>query len=227
VNIPDFLDRRPLVGTYTLLNTFKNVCEHQAYRRYIKRDQPYVETEAMRWGTAVHKAMDARVGSGVVLPDDMRQWEHYAQPFDAYAVKTELQLGINRQGAPVDFWASDVWFRGKIDVAVIANDKALITDWKTGSSKFEDPLELACGALLLKAAFPQLTKTVGRYIYLKENKIGQMHDLSDFGKMWTTLCEFMSVIADKIRSDDWPKRKSGLCGWCSVKDCENHFVARP
>lgn len=228
--IPAALDRRPFVGTYTALNIFKNICEHQFFRRSIKKDQPYVETDAMKWGNAVHKAFEERVGKGVVLPDEMKDWEKYAQPFDAYDVHTELQLGVNRQGSPVDFWASDVWFRGKIDVAVIVNDKALLTDWKTGSSRFEDPWELALGALLLKAKFPAITKAVGRYVYLKENQVGRMHDLSAFNAAWTSIVFFMDLIEGKAKTGDpavWQKKKSGLCGWCSVKDCENFFIARP
>lgn len=226
LSIPSALDRRPLIGTYTMLNTFKNVCEHQMYRRYVKRDQPFVETDAMKWGTAVHKALEDRVGKGKVLPDNMRQWEKHAEPFDAYKVYTEMQLGINRQGEAVGFWDGSVWFRGKVDVAVIVNDKALLTDWKTGSSKYEEPFELACGALLLKAKFPEITKAVGRYVYLKEDRVGQMHDLSAFVVTWDEIGQLMAGIADRMSNGSWTKTKSGLCGWCSVEDCEHYFVAR-
>jgi RecB family exonuclease len=227
LTIPATLDRRPLVGSYTLLNTFKNVCEHQAFRRYIKRDIQFVPTEASEWGNVVHKAFEERVGKGKVLPDNMRQWEHYAQPFDQYEVKTELQLGINKEGRAVGFWDGSTWFRGKIDVVVMLNDKAMITDWKTGSSRFEDPFELQTNALLLKAKFPTLRTVVGRYVYLKENKVGAMHDLSAFQATWQEICRLMAAIEHQRTTDAWPKKKSGLCGWCNVEDCENYFVARP
>ncbi len=218
---------KPLIGSYSMLNTFKNVCEHQFYRRYIKKDQPFVETEAMRWGNKVHKAFEERIGKGIVLPDDMLQWEHYATPFDHYDVYTELQLGINSQGAPVDYWADDVWFRGKLDAAVIVHDKALLTDWKTGSSRFEDSFQLKTNAFLLKRAFPALRTIVGRYVYLKENKLGTMYTLDDFGMTWATILLLMTEIEKKKKSGEWTKKKSGLCGYCSVKDCENYFVAKP
>ncbi len=59
--IPAFLDRRPLVYSYTFLHTYKNVCPHQAYRRYILKDQPYVETAAMKWGNEVHAAFEGGI----------------------------------------------------------------------------------------------------------------------------------------------------------------------
>jgi hypothetical protein len=227
LTIPAFLDRRPLVGNYTMLNTIKNICEHQGWRRFIKKDIPYQETEAMRWGTEVHAAFAKRIGKRQPLPGHMLQWEKHATPFDNYEVIVEQKLGITSGCHPTGFFDNDVYFRGLADAAVIVNDKALMTDWKTGSSRFEDPFELATGALLLKSKYPNLRTVVGRYIYLKEDKIGQMHDLSNFKATWDEINDLMDLIAEKRKSGEWVKKKSGLCGWCSVEDCENHFVARP
>ena len=226
-DIPAFLDRRPFVGTYTNLHTFRDVCEHQAYRRYVIKDQPYVETEAMRFGNEVHAAFEKRVGQGKVLPESMKGWDKHAQPFDKYDVLVEQKLGMTDKGQACDFWDNRVWFRGKNDVTVILNDKALLTDWKTGGSRFEDPFELKTNALLLKAKHPQLRAIVGRYIYLKEDKISQMYDLSDFQATWLEINRLMNLIAEKRKSGEWIKKKSGLCGFCSVADCEHHYVARP
>src|ERR1700719_403105 len=212
-DIPAFLDRRPFVGTYTNLHTFRDVCEHQAYRRYVIKDQPYVETEAMRFGNEVHAAFEKRVGQGKVLPESMKGWDKHAQPFDKYDVLVEQKLGMTDKGQACDFWDNRVWFRGKNDVTVILNDKALLTDWKTGGSRFEDPFELKTNALLLKAKHPQLRAIVGRYIYLKEDKISQMYDLSDFQATWLEINRLMNLIAEKRKSGEWIKKKSGLCGF--------------
>lgn len=225
-DIPAFLDRRPFIGTYTNLNQFKN-CEHAMFRRYIKKDQPYVETAKMKFGNDGHAAFENRVGYGKVLPEQFRGWEHYATPFDAYEAVVEQKLAINDKGQPVDFWAKDCWFRGKIDVTVALNDKALLTDWKFGKSNYEDPFELKTNALLLKAKHPNLRTVVGRYVYLKEDKNGQMHDLSDFQATWLEINRLMNLIAEKRKSGEWVKKQGPLCGYCSVSDCQHHFVARP
>lgn len=224
--LPAFVDRRPFVGTYTNLQGFKN-CEHAMYRRYIKRDQPYIESEAMRFGNEAHAALEQRVGKGKVLPEHFRDWEKHAVPFDQYEVTCELELAINDKGQPVNFRAKDAWFRGKIDVPVMLNEKALLTDWKTGKSAYEDSFELKTNALLLKARHPNLRTVVGRYVYLKEDKIGQMYDLSDFQATWLEINRLMNLIAEKRKSGEWVKKQSGLCGYCSVEDCQHHFVARP
>src|SRR6202044_2371324 len=107
--VPAFLDRRPFVGTYSNLHTFRDVCEEQFQRRYIKKDQPYVESPEMAWGNKVHEAFEKRVGKGQVLPDDMRQWEHFAQPFDKFKVLCEQKWGMNEQARKTGYFDSDVY----------------------------------------------------------------------------------------------------------------------
>jgi hypothetical protein len=226
-DIPAELDRRPFIGTYTNLHTFRDVCEEQFQRRYILKDQKFVETPEMKWGNDVHAAFEKRIGKGQVLPGDMRQWEHFAQPFDKFTVLVEQKWGITIQGEKTGFFDNDVYFRGKADTAIIENEKAMINDFKTGNSKYEDPFELATNAVLLKAQFPKVKKVVGRYLWLKENRAGRMYDLSDFNGTWDEIGRLMRLIAEKRKSGDWVKRKSGLCGYCSVSDCEHHYVAKP
>lgn len=221
-DIPAFLDRRPFVGSYTILNTYKN-CPHQMARRYIVRDQPYVETPEIKWGNKVHEAFEFRVGGRKVLPTDMQQWEQFAVPFDGKTVQVEQKLGMTQEGRPTGFFDKDVWFRGKADVTIINDATAYINDWKTGGSKYEDPFELATGAVLLHAKNPQLKKIVGSYTWLKENRVGQMYDLSDTLATWREMCRLMGeILALRASGGPYPKRQSGLCGWCSVKDCEHH-----
>ena len=86
-----------------------------------------------------------------------------------------------------------------------------ICDWKTGGSKYEDPFELATNALLLKVKYPELKKIVGSYAWLKENRMSQQYDLSDFKGTFMEITRLMKLIAEKRQSGEWVKRKSGLC----------------
>jgi hypothetical protein len=231
--IPDFLLRKnwingmppaihkPLVGTYSILNAYKN-CPEQMQRRYIAKDLgPFVETPEMAWGNKVHAAFEHRVGAKKPLPVEMQQWEQFAVPFDAHKVVVEQKLAVTSAGHPCDFWDKLVWFRGKADLVFLQGEKAYLCDWKAGSSKYEDPFELATQAVLLHAKHPHLRKFVGNYIWLKENRVGQMHDLSDTRETWRTICRLMGEIDADRQKGRWEKRKSGLCSWCNVTDCEN------
>ena len=224
--IPAFLDRRPLVFSYTFLHTYSAVCPHQAYRRYILKDQPYSETPAMKWGNDVHTAFEFRLTGRKPLPETMRQWEHFAIPFDGRNVRPEQKLGLTVQGTATGYFDNNVWLRGKIDAPIIATVpepyNAYICDWKTGSSKYEDPFELEVGALLLHAKYPSLKKIHAQYAWLKEDRLSQVYDVSDTAGTWRVVNETVRQIEADRQSGQFKKKKSGLCGWCSVADCENN-----
>jgi hypothetical protein len=180
----------------------------------------------MKFGNEVHSALELRVSGGKPLPQTMEQWEAFARPFDGQQAKVEQKMGINDQGRAVGFWDGSVWFRGKADCAIIRGDTAYLADWKTGKSTYEDPFELETNAVLLHAKNPQLKKIMGSYVWLKENRVGEVYDLSDTMKTWREICRLMAEILERKKTGEFEKTKSGLCGYCSVEDCEHHYVAK-
>lgn len=227
LTLPGFLDRRsepkPLIYSYTLLNTYRNICPHQMKRRYIDKAFPYVETPQMAWGNKVHLAMEHRVGGGKPLPTDMRQWEKFAAPFYAVKAKAEMKLGITKERKPCDFFAKDVWLRGKADVVIVNGNAALLFDYKTTSKPREDPFELETQALLLNAKYPNLTSITACYIWLAEQRIGQKHDVSHTSDTFTYIQRIAADLEEDMRNGEFEKRRGGLCPWCVCNDCE-HFT---
>lgn len=224
--IPAFLDRakqKPLVGSYSLLNQYMN-CPHAAFHKYVAKTYPFVESPAMAEGNAIHLAMENRLRIKQPLPPKYAQWEPFAAPFDRCAVMVEEKLGIMKDGKPCGFFDKDVFFRGKIDVVAASSKRAIIIDWKSGGSKYEDPFELEIGAVLLQAKH-NVSTIKGQYAWLAENRLGTLYDLSDTNKTFAKMKHLMDEI-ERDRSRDWfEKRKSGLCGWCVVASCEHYFVA--
>lgn len=215
--LPEFLDRTVIVGSYTMMNTYANICPYQCYRRYVKKDIPYKATSAMEWGKTVHSAMEYRVG-GKPLPDNMRHWEPLVAPLAGRAVG-EQKLGITMQGQTTGFFDKNVWIRTVVDTSLISGTTAYLQDWKTGNAR-EEPFELETQAVLLHAKNPGLTKIVGRYAWLKENRLGEMHNLSDTTQAWNKVCTIMSEINQSRQMGKWEKRRGPLCGYCDVRDCE-------
>jgi hypothetical protein len=225
LTLPQFLDRRgetkkALVYSFTLLNTYRNICPHQAYRRYIKKDLPFIETGAMQFGNKVHSALELRVGGGKPLPQDMHQWEKFAAPFYALKAKAEMKLGITAGGHTCDFFAKDVWLRGKADVVVTSGDHAFLADWKTGSAR-EDPFELEIQGLLLHAKFPQLKSIEGAFVWLKDGRVGQKHNVSHTRDTLTYVQRIAADLEEDTRNGEFEKRRGGLCPYCPCSDCEN------
>ena len=223
-DLPKFLDRRPLIFSYTFLDTYENKCPYLAAQRYIYRTVKYVETPEMKRGNEVHAAFEHRIGSGKPLPDDMRQFEPFAVAFDGKGAKTEQKLAITAEGYSCGYWSDkpQVWLRGKLDTALMNGTVAYLIDWKTGNPKYEDRFELDVGALLLHAANPQLTKIVGQYAWLRENRLSQPYDLSDTSATWRKV----NAIAARIEADKangtFEKKQSPLCRFCELYTCENN-----
>jgi hypothetical protein len=227
--IPAILDRTRLVYSYSNLNCYENVCPYQFYERYIKKSIPFVETEAMRYGTKVHEALEHRIAHNKPLHPDFARWEPFAKPFDAFhdggeqAICVELKLGITATGLRCDFFDhANVWLRGKLDVVVVNGNTAYLADWKTGGSKYEDRFELDVGALMLHAAKPSLEKIAGNYVWLKENRLGEMYDLSDTRHAWTKVTGIIKRIERDRKTGQFEKRPGPLCGFCDVKHCEHN-----
>lgn len=219
-DIPAFLDRRSLIGTFTMLNCYASICEFQAYRRYVAKDIKFVPTVASEFGNKVHEAFQYRISGGKPLPPDMQQWESLAAPFDGRGARTELQMGLTAEGRATGFFDRDVKYRVKVDCVILADTFGYMIDWKTGSSRFEDAYELEIGAMHLKAKYPQLTRVIGQYAWLKENRLGQPHDLSNFSATWQKTSGLLARMERAREQNDWPKRQGPLCAHCDVRDCE-------
>lgn len=227
-DIPPMFDRRPLVWSYSMLHGFRDICAFQSEARYITKTIKFVETPEIQWGNKVHKAMQHRLG-GKPLPLDMQQWEPFVAPLAERGATAEQELGVTAEGKPCRFFSDkpQVWGRGKIDVTLIEGDTAAIWDWKSGSSRYEDPFELETNAVLLKAKHPHLKKITGWYVWLKENRLSKPYDLSDVGKTWNEICRIMQTIHNYKAIQEYPKRESPLCRWCQRYDCENNPNANP
>lgn len=220
LDIPAYLDRRPMVWTFTMLHTYKNICPYQAAERFVYKKIPFVETAAMKFGNEVHSAFEFRVGSGKPLPDSMRQWEVFATPFDGRNPHTELRLGITREGHATGFFDQNVWGRGKADCVVVQDTNAYLGDWKTGNSKYEDPFELRVQAVLLHAKFPQLKTIKANYVWLKEHRFSHTYDVSDTQATWNEINQIVGAIEDDRKVNKFEKREGPLCKHCPCFDCE-------
>jgi len=211
--------QKPFVFSFTVINTFL-ICAHQMYRRYVKKDVVFKGTPESEWGNQVHSAFEYRLG-GKPLPTNMVQWEPLVAPLDGLGARAEVKLGITAQGKPTGFFDENVWLRGKADVIAISGTACFLPDWKTGKPR-EEPLELAVNAMLVHAHNPYLRTFTGSYVWLKENRMGVPHDVSDTNSTWAKVNNIVEDIKDCMQSGDWHKRKSPLCGWCDVFDCEHN-----
>ena len=209
-----------MIYSYSLLNDYK-ICRRRCFHKWIARDVPKeAPTPAMKMGTDFHEGMALRLDKAEPLPAAFKQHEPFAQEIEAFLEKdghrwtllVEQKMGITENGQPCDFFADDVWFRGVADVVLADRPCAWMGDWKTGNV-WEDPTELRCHAMLLKAHMPELKSIAGNYIWLKAGRVGMPYDLSDTEKMFTNIRE---IVDDMLHNDMRVPSPGPLCKYCPV-----------
>lgn len=211
------------VQSFSSMNTY-NTCPKQYYLTYVDPVIPYQETDATRWGTEVHLALEEYCRDGKPMPNGILQFQPFgdkirALPGDKYY---EIEMALTKNLQPTAFDSPDAWVRGIIDVLVVNGDKALVNDWKTGKVRADsDQLKLFAGFVM--QTFPEVNtvKTVYSWIAHKKTTV-ETYTRSDLPGIWDHFNVKMARIEASYDKDRWVPKTSGLCnGWCGAgKHCE-------
>lgn len=213
---------------FTKLKAFET-CPRSGYAKYIRKDMPWVDSEAKERGREYHEHFERYINSSTPFPNELA-WCAELIPVpdrDTHTFQAEVALGIDEDGEPCGFHDPFCWFRGKLDLLDISlngtghPDLAFIIDWKTGKP-WEDPDELHLHAMLAKAHYPDVRHWRGVYAWLRNRAFGELHILSP-AKTLDRLRQRIKKVESEI--GDYP-RKNKLCPWCSLSRCENFTGAK-
>lgn len=222
--------------SFSMIEAFEN-CPRQAFHKYLLKEKG-PETEAMRIGNALDKAIEQRVVTGTLLPPEFAQYEPMAASVAAMKgsdtqLYTQMKLGIDRSFNVVKFFDDKVWGRGVLDVAIIKKRTAdtpcvgIIADWKTGKnnenkSYSNHGLQLKIFTLLVFKFFPGLEKVTAFNLYLKSNEIGKPYQFTraDEANLWREVLPRVMKVEKACVDMNWPELPGPLCGYCPVKACK-------
>ena len=201
-------------------------CPHQFYRTKVKKD--IVEDfsgEAAVWGNEVHKALEEYLRDNRPLDGRFAPYEHYAKGLAGIEGEkhVEIKLAIDADANPVPFFDKKAAYRGIIDYLVIrpGGREAFLVDHKTG--KVRPTKQLHFNALMVFAKFPKLRVLKTAFFWLPANTYTKFaFHRNDLDDIWSEFDESLSAMEESFETDHWPKKKTGLCPWCPVYDCE-HF----
>ena len=208
-----------MIYSYSFFNDFAS-CPRKAQHKFVLRDLPKETSEAMARGIVVHEAMEKRLTAREPLTGDLEPYEPFALALEPHAPHAEVELGMTIKGHGCSFWSPNVFLRGKVDVAVTRGDKCLIIDWKTGKVR-EDPLELEIFSLLLKCNNSDLSHFTGRYVWLKELRLGKEHVVSPVRAWDYVKRQDEQVKGLERQGGEWPANPGPLCAYCGVKTCQH------
>lgn len=207
-------------ASYSSISSFET-CPRKHYHTRVAKTVKEPEGEALRWGNFVHKALEEYIRDSKALPKGCKQYQPLADtlttkiPDAKILVEQELAVTVDFQ--PTGWWDKDAWFRGKIDVAVLHDDKAWICDWKTGKKK-DDTDQLRLFAALAASHYQEVESFDTAYIWLESKQLTRETFTRDQARtFWADLVPRVERLAEAAKHDVWPARPSGLCkNWCWV-----------
>ena len=213
---------KPLPWSYSSLDDFTN-CPKAFYEKRIIKSVREEESDAMIWGSIVHKHFEDYQKEEKPLPEELAVHQGFmdklkAAPGEFY---TERKIALNVSREPCGFFDKKVWFRGIIDYAKIDGDSARLIDYKTGKphSKFQ---QLTLFALYTFIERPEVDKIRVDFYWTKtQSTTGQTFTRDMIPEMWDKFVPQLTQYVTAFREDVWHPRPSGLCnGWCPVTSCE-------
>lgn len=220
-------ESREVIYSYSLINTFHEVCPRQAYERWWLKCPTPVSAKLTK-GNADHKALEKRLVHGNRLPDDLQQCEPICEAFMARGVPVaETKFAVNRALESTGFFDSDCYIRGVSDVKLYSkNDTSVfIGDWKTGKKREQgEPLQLMINAAAEFAETPDAQTVTCANIYTKPGQMGQVHSWkrSELPELWRVIVPLVQEIEQAEAAGKFPERQSPLCAWCPVFHCQHN-----
>lgn len=197
-------------------------CPQAARFKFIDKYPEPPPGPALVRGGFIHKGIQAYIeGRRPKLPED--DGTDYGELEATYAMlrkkkaACEIELAVNEDWEPVEWMASDVWFRAKLDAALFTPKSKLLDlfDHKTGRQKPADHTEqLEQYVAVAPARWPDALGATAAMLYV------------DHGREMTAVHPDLSIAAAVLRKK-WAKRFQPLlrdrtwratpgdhCTWC-------------
>jgi len=217
---------RQTAWSYSRLNSYET-CPKKFWHSSVRKDVVEAESEAMRYGKLVHKALELRVGKKKPMPLNLRYLEKYAARLaDAAGEKlTEMQLAIDASFEPCSWFAKETWCRAILDLAIVKGSHAIVFDYKTGKIS-DDFTQLRLAGVLLMLHMPEIKTVDLSYLWTKDKKVTSYERTLTREDIKTVVLEFMPRLKkyEKAhRTESFPARPGYLCRkYCAVVACPYH-----
>lgn len=206
--------------SYTALTDFENCPLGYAHKKYYK-DVPFVETEALRDGNRKHTALEMytkQIAQPQTELDTVKPYLKYVDAFRAQGgvLQAEREITLTEQMKPTGWFDKDAWFRIKLDITLVRENRANIYDWKTGKQK-EDMTQLKLCCATLAIVEPEVEEFTAKNIWLKNDVVdaGVKLHRSELKKVWMETLARVQRMRQAWDSEVWQPKPSGLCPYCA------------
>ena len=210
--------------SYSGLKQYTN-CPKQYQELKVLKNYVQAETEQMKYGTGVHKALEEYVKNGTPLVINYQRFQAVVDSL--VAIKgtkyTEYEMALCKERLPIGFEDENRWVRGIVDLLIVDGDTAYIIDYKTGSNKYPDPKQLKLMALMTYAHFPEVKKIKAGLLFVMHNSfMPEEYTREQIPRLWLSFTSDLARLSMSYENNSWTPNPTPLCGWCSVKTCTFH-----
>ena len=218
--------------SYSSLTSFEG-CAFKHYKIKVSKevkDLPYAQAE---FGIKVHSGAELYIKES--KPYDGPFAQRITEVVDHYRAKpdvtlhAELQLCVDRQQQPVEWFSPTAHARGVLDLVVRGPDWTHLADWKTGKPNLYTT-QLKHNAMLEMFHRPEVQKVTWNYEWLKggTKTSGVLHRefvQQEWLKYEQRVIKLELALERTQKGDQidivWPKNPSGLCkAYCAVTECQ-------
>ncbi len=213
--------------SYTALNTFVQ-CPRQYQLTKVTKELPFVETEEIKYGKEVHKALELRVKDDKALPAYLSHLEPLMQTITSSdgTKHTERKQTINEEFKPVTWFSKEAWCRSIDDISIKKKNETWIGDYKTGKRRpGSDQLMLFAAIEMHHDPVVERVKT--SFIWTKDKKIDtETYTRDQLSAIWKHFMPKVARLEAAFEQDKWPAKPSGLCGWCPATKAQCEFAKK-
>lgn len=212
-----------LTHSYSSIKLFEN-CPLRYYRQRVAKEVEDQGSEYTKYGERIHALLEVRLKEGKTT-EDIAKYEPLCQSVEKLAERGELfvekELVLTEDLTPTGWSDPDAWLRSRLDVLVVAGDKAVVMDWKTGKRN-PDQFQMQLFAAQVFKHFPDVVQIKTSLVWLKTLEMDtEQYSRQDMNTLWADVLRRIRRIHDAYESANWPARPSGLCRFCPCRhDCD-------
>jgi CRISPR/Cas system-associated exonuclease Cas4 (RecB family) len=208
--------------SFSGLKQFVN-CPRQYYEVKVQRNFEVRETEQIKYGKEVHKALEDYVRDGTPLAKNYLRFKPMVDALISVDgdKHVEHQMALDENKEPCEFDSPNYWVRGIADLLIVNDDTAFVVDYKTGSARYPDPKQLKLMALMTFKHFPTVEKIKGGLLFVLHNAfITDTYHKDQTEDLWGAFHADLFRLGHAYENGTWPANPTPLCGWCPVATCE-------
>lgn len=211
--------------SFSSLNMYRT-CPRQYELTKVKNVIPYTETEATKWGSEVHLALENYAKDSTPLGENFVRYKPWVDKILSMPGEKffEREFALTRNLTPTGFEDDNAWCRGIIDVGVIDGSRAATFDYKTGKVR-PDSDQLKLFALFVFYHYPEVDTVKTAYLWLAHNKTTvETYHRKHIPALLSHFMTHSAKLEQSYTRNKWPPKPSGLCnGWCGAGKAHCEF----